>query len=284
MKLLITPHIDRLIELALDEDRTGFDVTSQAFFEGQEAQAIFKVKSDLVVSGLELVRAVFHRVDPALVFEPSCKDGDMIARGGELGRARGPVTSLLSAERTALNFIQRMCGIATKTNAYVQALNNDKIRLCDTRKTLPGYRELDKYAVRCGGGYNHRFDLGAGVMIKDNHIAAAGSIDEAMRRVRELAPHTLRVEVEVGQVEQVSDALKAGAEIIMLDNMSTADMARAIEIIRAHKYGARTVVEASGNVTIERLPELGQLDLNVVSTGAITHSIEAADISMKIAR
>ena len=280
MKLLLTPHIDRLIEMALDEDRTGFDLTSQAFFDGQGSRAQLLAKSTLVTSGLDVVRAVFARVDPALSLEPLVADGQRVERGQLLATAQGPTTSLLIAERTALNFLQRMCGIATKTAQYVQALDNPRIRLCDTRKTLPGYRELDKYAVRCGGGYNHRYDLGAGVMIKDNHIMAAGSIHEAMTRVRQVAPHTLRVEVEVSAMPQVLAALDAKAEIIMLDNMSLEAMREAIAVIRARDE--RVIIEASGNVTLERLPALGQLDLDVVSTGAITHSIEAADISMKL--
>lgn len=279
MNLFITPHLRRLIELALDEDRLGFDVASNTLFANTSSRARFLAKQDLNLSGTDMAQEVFAHVDPKVTLTFERRDGDRIAKGEVFGYVEGPATSLLLGERTALNFLQRMSGIATKTQAYVQAMNNDNIRLTDTRKTLPGYRELDKYAVRCGGGYNHRVDLAAGIMIKDNHIMAAGSIDRAVKLVRAQAPHTVRIEVETGDLNQVEQALEAEADIIMLDNMNLEQMREAIAVIRKHPH--RAIIEASGNVTIERLPELGKLDLDVISTGAITHSIEAADISMK---
>jgi len=278
--LFISPHINRLIDLALDEDQVGFDVTSQIFFSGKTSSAYLIAKEPMVVAGLQMVAAVFARVDSSILWSPLVEDGQAINKGDLLGRLSGPTVGLLGGERTALNFLQRMCGIAGKTHSLVQALNNPKIRLADTRKTLPGYRELDKYAVRCGGGYNHRLSLAGGVMLKDNHIAAAdGSIEEAVKKVREQAPHTLRVEVEVTTLDQAREAATVGAEIIMLDNMNAEQMREAIAVIR--EIAPKTCIEASGNVTLERLPELGKLDLDVISVGGITHTIAAADISMR---
>lgn len=285
MALLITPHIRRLIDLALDEDRLGFDVASGVLFANAlDSRANFLAKQDLCLSGSDMARASFERIDPKVQVTFTAKEGDLILKGEHFGYVTGPATSILLGERTALNFMQRMSGIATKTHHYVEALANPKIRLTDTRKTLPGYRELDKYAVRCGGGYNHRVDLGAGVMIKDNHIVAAGSITHAVELVRAHAPHTVRVEVEVSATVDAIEAIEAGADIIMLDNMSTPAMQETIAHIRRHPEAKRVLIEASGNVTIERLPELGAIDLDVVSTGAITHSVMAADISLKFAK
>ena len=278
--LFISPHINRLIDLALDEDQVGFDVTSQIFFTGKVSSAYLIAKENMVVAGTQLVAAVFARVDPNILWSPLVEDGQVISKGDLLGRLNGPTVGLLGGERTALNFLQRMCGIASKTRSLVQALDNDAIRLADTRKTLPGYRELDKYAVRCGGGYNHRLSLAGGGMLKDNHIAAAdGSIAAAVEKVRAQAPHTLRIEVEVTDLDQTREAAEVGADIIMLDNMNTAQMEKAIAVIR--ETAPKTCIEASGNVTLERLPELGKLDLDVISVGGITHTIAAADISMR---
>jgi len=280
--LYISPAIRRLIDLALDEDDIGFDVTSGIFFADAVGTARMIAKEPIVISGHDVVREVFARVDPEITFTPLIPDGERAEVGDVVGRVEGPAVSMLRGERTALNFLQRMSGVATLTRQYVDALGNTRVRMVDTRKTLPGYRELDKYAVRSGGGYNHRFALSGGVMVKDNHIAAVGSIEEAVMRVRAAAPHTLRVEVEVSTGDDALRAIDAGAEIVMLDNMGTDEMRAAIEKIRAHPMGKRTIVEVSGNVTLERLPELGQLDVDVVSSGSLTHSIKAADISMKM--
>ena len=242
--LFISPHINRLIDLALDEDQVGFDVTSQIFFTGKVSSAYLIAKENMVVAGTQLVAAVFARVDPNILWSPLVEDGQVISKGDLLGRLNGPTVGLLGGERTALNFLQRMCGIASKTRSLVQALDNDAIRLADTRKTLPGYRELDKYAVRCGGGYNHRLSLAGGVMLKDNHIAAAdGSIAAAVEKVRAQAPHTLRIEVEVTDLDQTREAAEVGADIIMLDNMNTAQMEKAIAVIR--ETAPKTCIEAS---------------------------------------
>ncbi len=288
MHLFIDPRTARLIDMALEEDELGFDVTSQVFFEGETATAELVAKQDLIVAGLEVVRAVFARVDAGIACVFHAKDSDALKKGDVLARLEGDAVSLLRGERTALNFLQRISGVATLTRAYVDALGTPddpeqvQTRIVDTRKTLPGWRSLDKYAVRCGGGTNHRFNLASGVMLKDNHIAAAGGIRPAFERVRKEAPHTLRIEIEVTNLEELDQALETGAEIIMLDNMTTQQMADAIA--RVQKSGRRNQVflEASGNITLERLPELRNLGLDFISSGALTHSAPAVDISMKM--
>jgi nicotinate-nucleotide pyrophosphorylase (carboxylating) len=284
--LFISPRIRRLIDMAIDEDEVGFDVASAVFFEGQTVTARLVAKQDLTLAGLPMVEAVFARVDPSVQWSFDFDDTQRVERGEVIGRADGEALSILRAERIALNFLQRMCGIATKTAGYVDALGDSKTRIVDTRKTLPGYRELDKYSVRCGGGANHRFNLSGGVMIKDNHIAAAGgSIERAVRLAREQAPLTLKIEVEVTDFDELDRALSAGADVIMLDNMSTEDMVEAIDRVRSHdgpsSDNKRVAIEASGNITLERLPEIADIGLDYISSGALTHSIEAADISLK---
>lgn len=280
--LFVSPRIRRLIDMAIDEDEVGFDVASAAFFTGEsEALAHLVAKEELCVAGLAMVQAVYDRVDPAIRWQFEVDDGARVGEGDVIGRAQGDAVGLLRGERIALNFLQRMCGIATKTARYVEALGESTARIVDTRKTLPGYRELDKYAVRAGGGANHRFNLSGGVMIKDNHIAAAGGdIAEAVRRARQLAPLTLKVEVEVTGFDELDRAIAAGADVIMLDNMSTEDMRRAVRRVR-EAAGDRITVEASGNITAERLPELADVGLDYISSGALTHSVVAADISMR---
>ena len=281
MKLFVSPHVRRLIDLALDEDDLTFDVTSNIFFEGRQATATLRAKSDLVIAGLPVFDAVFQRVDPSLTWDFDVQDGDHVAKGHVFARCTGDACNLLKAERTGLNFLQRMSGVATLTRSYVDALGTGRARVCDTRKTLPGWRELDKYAVTKGGGATHRLSLSGGVMLKDNHLAAAGGVKQAMAMVRKSAPHTLRVEVEVENFAQLEAALEAGAEIIMLDNMSTPDMITAVKRVREFA-GDRVLVEASGNITIERLPELRDVGLDFISSGALTHSAIAADISMRM--
>ncbi len=280
MYLFVSPAIRRLIDLALDEDDLGFDVTSNVFFDGVHASGFLLAKQNLTVAGLAVVTTVFERVDPRVVWTFEVGEGETVDRGTILGRVTGDAGSILRGERTALNFLQRMCGVATMTRRYVRALG-PRVRMADTRKTLPGWRELDKYAVAAGGGANHRHSLSGGVMLKDNHLTAAGGIGDAIAAVRRTAPHTLRVEVEVDSTELALEAVRCGAEIIMLDNMSTEAMVETIAAIRAEP-GARVLIEASGNITLERLPELGALDLDVVSSGALTHSVVAADISLKL--
>lgn len=280
MRLFISPAIQRLIDLALDEDDLGFDVTSNVFFEGVTATAELLAKQDLTLAGLAIVEAVFAKVDPTVRWSFSREDGDHLSKGDVFASATGNAASLLRGERTALNFLQRMCGVATMTHAYAEALG-DRVRITDTRKTLPGWRELDKYAVAAGGGANHRYSLSGGVMVKDNHIAAAGGIAQAVAAVRKTAPHTLKIEVEVESTAMALEAVSAGADIIMLDNMSSDAMKQTIAAIRDAQK-THIAIEASGNITLERLPELAELDLDYVSSGALTHSVIAADISMNL--
>lgn len=279
MRLFISPHIRRLIDLALDEDDLSFDVTSNIFFDGQ-ARAHLRAKDDLVLAGQDVFCAVFERVDPTISWTFIAEDGARISKGTVFAQGSGDAGNLLRAERTALNFLQRMCGVATLTRQFVDKLGTSETRICDTRKTLPAFRVLDKYAVSKGGGATHRLSLSGGVMLKDNHLAAAGGIESAMDLVRAHAPHTLRIEVETETLEQVQQALDAGAEIIMLDNMSTDDMKAAVELIRA--ASTTVLIEASGNMVLERLPELRGLGLDFISVGALTHSVSAADISMRV--
>jgi len=276
MSLFISPHIRRLIDLSLDEDQIGADFTSAAFFAESSNKAYFIAKSDLVVASLDIIPAVFHRVDPALHFEPLCKDGDVIKKGTILARAHGPTISLLRAERSALNFFQRACGIATKTHTFVKTLDNSSIRIADTRKTLPGYRELDKYAVSCGQGFNHRFALSGGIMLKDNHIAAAGGIRAALEAATASASHMLKIEIEVDTLDQLAQVLEVGgADVVLLDNMSTPDLARAVEMV-----GGRLVTEASGNMRRERVAEVCATGVDYVSSGALTHSARTLDLGL----
>lgn len=284
MDVYITPRIKQLIDMAIDEDEIGFDVTSQAFFASEFGEAEFVAKQDFVVAGVAVVEEVFARVDPLVEVEFLRHDGACAKKGEVVARLKGPTVSLLRGERIALNFLQRMCGVATLTASFVEALVPSRTRVVDTRKTLPGWRSLDKYSVLCGGGANHRYNLAGGVMIKDNHIAAAGSVAEAVSRVRAVAPHSVRVEVEVDALEQVSEALEAGAEIIMLDNMNREQMIEAVGIIRNHPRGEYVVIENSGNMTRERLKDLGDIGLDIISVGALTHSATAVDISMKMRR
>jgi len=277
MSLTLGPQTRRLIAMALDEDAAARDPSAAVFPPDHTSSAELVAKQPLVVAGQPVAEQVFERVDAAIAFEPRVDDGERLDAGDTLADLRGPTASLLRGERTALNFLQRLSGIATRTIRYVEALDDPKTRLVDTRKTLPGFRHLDKYAVRCGGGHNHRYDLGGGIIVKDNHIAAAGGIEEAIARIRDEAPHLLKIEVEVETLEGLEEAVAAGADVVMLDNMSTETMQRAVD-----RAGDQVMLEASGNITLERLPELGGIGLDVVSSGALTHSVDAADLSMQL--
>ena len=279
MNLNLGTRTRRLIEMALEEDAATMDASAAAFPDDHASQAQLVAKEPLVLAGQAVVEAVFAVVDSEIDTVFHVDDGESIRPGESLARLSGPTASLLRGERTALNFLQRLCGIATKTHRFVEALGDPETDIVDTRKTLPGFRELDKYAVRCGGGKNHRFNLAGGIIVKDNHIEAAGGIAAAVERIRDDAPHMLKIEVEVEELAGVEAALDAGADVIMLDNMSTAEMEAAVEHVR-EETGRDVLLEASGNVTLERLPRLGGLGLDFVSSGALTHSIDAADVSM----
>lgn len=280
---MITPDVSRLIDLTLSEDLVGGDPTTDGIF-GPDARCVGVVlaKTDLVLAGSEVFDAVMQRVDPAVEVSWRVRDGARVANRTVLADLAGPARAILKGERNALNFLQRMSGVATATRSYVEALAGTDTQVTDTRKTLPGWRSLDKLAVRVGGGRNHRTNLGAGVMIKDNHIAAAGSITDAVERVRARAPHTLKIEVEIDVIAQLHEALDAGADIILLDNMSTAEMRRAVAQVRAHPRGQWVLVEASGGVVLDRVAEIAETGVDFISVGALTHSVIAADISLDL--
>lgn len=279
--MLATPGVSRLIDLALEEDLGRGDVTTRAIVpSGTEALARLLARQPLVLAGLGLCTEVFRRVDQTVRAEERTKDGDRIAVGTEVATYRGPAASLLAAERTALNFVQRLSGTATLTRAFVEAASGSAVRIADTRKTTPGFRLLEKYAVRVGGASNHRFDLGSGVLIKDNHVAVAGGVAAAIARVRGRVPHGLKIEVEVDSLQELDQALAAGADIILLDNFSPADVERAVAKVKTR--APRPLLEVSGGVTLARIPELARSGVDIISAGALTHSAPAVDLSLEI--
>ena len=272
------PRIDTLIDLALEEDAGLGDLTSRAIFPPQHrSRAVIEAVHDLVVCGLEVAARVFTRVDPALKVELTAADGDFVKKGVVVLRVSGPTASLLTAERTALNFIQRLSGIATLSRRFADVAGPTGVRIADTRKTTPGFRALEKHAVRCGGCSNHRFSLGEHVLIKDNHIAAAGSVAAAVSRCRDAAPHTARIEVEAKTMAEVREALKAGADVILLDNMGPPMVRNALAVI-----AGRALVEISGGVRLETLRDFALPGVDVISVGALTHSAPAADLSLTL--
>jgi len=274
-------HIaDPLIRLALAEDVGPKDVTTDALVPPDATgEAVIWAKEKMVLAGLDVTRRVFELVDPAVEVKPGFQDGDFIDTASKIKVAtvNGPLRALLYGERTALNFLQRLSGIATWVRRHVEQLPAGKIRLTDTRKTTPGWRVLEKAAVRIGGGMNHRFGLFDGVLIKDNHITACGGVTRAIQQAQANVHHLLKIEVEVANLEQVKEAVDAGADIIMLDNMDLDAMAGAMEIING-----RALVEVSGNVNHTGLARLAEIGVDVISMGALTHSAVAVDLSMKI--
>ena len=280
----LPPSVFRLIDLALDEDLGRGDLTSEAIFgEHDQTRATLLAKSALCLSGLDVVQAVFHRVDARIVCQPLYRDGSLVRPGTPVMNVEGPVRGVLAAERTVLNFLQRLSGIATLTRKYVDSVAGTGTRLVDTRKTLPGFRFLDKRAVRHGGGHNHRADLGSGVLIKDNHIAAAGSVTAAIEAVRESAPHSVRIEVEVTTLAQISEALAAQAHVLLFDNMSPAQVKEALTLLPPRGDVRRPLVELSGGITLGTLRSYAEAGADLISVGALTHSAPAADISLEVA-
>jgi nicotinate-nucleotide pyrophosphorylase (carboxylating) len=273
--------LDEVVQRALAEDLSGGDVTSAAAVaEDERAIARAVAHSRLVVCGGNAFARAFYRVDPGLRVEERVAEGNRAEPGDVLWIAEGSARAILMAERTALNFAQRMSGVATLTRAFVDAVPaGSKLRIADTRKTTPGLRFLERYAVRVGGGHNHRDCLGSAVLIKDNHIVAAGGIRAAIERARAHAPHTSRIEIEVESLAQLDEALAAGAEIVMLDNFDSAALKEAVA-----KASGRALVEVSGGVTLTRVKELADLGVDVASVGALTHSAPAADIGLDIER
>jgi len=270
-------HWDALIALALQEDVGSGDVATRALIRPESMiTARWVAKAEGVLSGLEVALRVFQTLDSRITMESAFGAGERVKAGDTVATFRGDYQALLTGERTALNFVQRMSGIATATRAFVDAIGDLPTRLLDTRKTLPGHRVFDKQAVRDGGGTNHRMGLYDLAMIKDNHIVAAGGIAAAVKAVRAAIPAYLRVEVETSSLAEVAEALEARADIIMLDNMSLEMMREAVALI-----GHRALTEASGNVTVERVRAIAETGVDFISTGAITHSVKALDISMK---
>ncbi len=275
---MLSPRTDHLIDLALEEDAGLGDVTSRAIFPARHrSRAVIEAKQELVICGLEVAARVFARVDPALRVKLLAADGAPVKRGGRVLDVRGPTAALLTAERTALNFLQRLSGIATLARRHADAVAGTGVRVVDTRKTTPGWRALEKYAVRCGGCHNHRSSLGEHVLIKDNHIAAAGSLTKAVERCRAAAPHSAKIEVECTTLAEVREALRARAEVVLLDNMTPEQIRAAVAIIA----GAATI-EVSGGVRLETLRAYALPGVDVISIGALTHSATAVDLSLTL--
>jgi nicotinate-nucleotide pyrophosphorylase (carboxylating) len=280
--MLAPPLLDALIDSTLAEDLAGGDLTTEACIDAAaEAKGTAVARKPLVVCGGEVFRRVFERLDVGARFETFVEEGASVPVGAVIWRVHARARALLSGERTALNFVQRMSGIATMARRYVDALpQGSTTRIADTRKTTPGLRALERYAVRVGGAHNHRNDLGSAIMIKDNHIVAAGGIRRAIERARARAPHTSRIEVEVANLAELEEALVARADIVMLDNFSLADLQEAVRRVRA--LPAWPILEASGGITLERIAELANAGVDVISTGALTHSAPAADIALDL--
>ena len=269
--------LDDFLLAALREDIGTGDVTTNCCVpEDSVSSGSFKAKEPGVICGLGVVKRVFELLDATVIVKPLVSDGDHVAAGGIIAEISGPSRSILTGERTALNLLQHMSGVATRTSEAVKTVSGTNARIVDTRKTKPGLRVLDKYAVRCGGGSNHRFNLSDGVLIKDNHIVAAGGISNAIALARNNCPHTLKIEIEAETKEHVEEALAAGADIIMFDNMSLVAMAEAVKII-----DGRALTEASGNMGERDLKAVADTGVDFISIGALTHSVKALDISLK---
>ncbi|MBN2224639.1 MAG: carboxylating nicotinate-nucleotide diphosphorylase [Deltaproteobacteria bacterium] len=274
----LTPHVMALIDLALTEDLGGGDITTDATIpDDSRSVAVVRAKEGLILAGLPVFAAVFNRLGDSVTFQDEKRDGDGVSKGDLITRVSGPTKTLLSGERTALNFLMRLCGIATLTNQCVQRIAGTETVVVDTRKTTPGWRALEKYAVRMGGGANHRFSLSDGVLIKDNHITAAGGITNAVTRARRRAPHTARIEVEVKNAAEIDEALEAGADILLLDNMTPEQAASSVSLV-----AGRAPVEVSGNMRPDTIGDYARIGVDFISMGFLTHSARSVDINMKI--
>jgi nicotinate-nucleotide pyrophosphorylase (carboxylating) len=271
----------QLIQQALAEDAVASDQTSALLPDDLMSEAFMMPKSNGVLAGVEVALAVWREVDPTLVTEALVPDGTAVEKGMNVAVIRGRMSSILRGERTALNFVQRMSGIATATNELVKAIEDLPNTILDTRKTVPGWRLLDKYSVRMGGGHNHRMSTADGILIKDNHVAAMAtrgeSLTDLVRRAKATAPHTIRVEVECDTLEQVQEALDAGAELILLDNMTNEQMAEGVRLCEG-----KALTEASGGITIDTVRGIAEAGVDLISSGALTHSVKALDISLEV--
>ncbi|HEY7713704.1 MAG TPA: carboxylating nicotinate-nucleotide diphosphorylase [Candidatus Binatia bacterium] len=278
MDILVSPQIERLIRDALDEDIGAGDLATMATIAAEaRGTGLFRAKKAGVVAGLVLLERIFYFIDPKVEVRLLVKDGTEVKEGTVVAQAVGPVRALLLAERTALNFLQRLSGNATLTRKYVEAVKDYPCKVLDTRKTTPGLRTLEKYAVRMGGGMNHRIGLYDAALVKDNHIEATGSIAEAVKAVRRHAPFMAKVEVEASSLRQVQEALDAGADVIMLDNMTLAQMTEAVKLV-----DKRAAIEASGGITLENIRQVAATGVDYISSGALTHSAPVVDFNMKI--
>jgi len=271
-------QMKRTIRLALEEDLGNGDLTTEATIDPHvRGEASLIAREELVLAGMPVFRQTFLEISPDVVFEDRFNEGDTVPSGEEVSILKGPLAVMLMGERTALNFLQRMSGIATLTWQYVKRIGDSKARILDTRKTAPGLRWFDKYAVRVGGGSNHRFGLFDGILIKDNHVAAAGSITNAVRLAKRGVCHTLKIEVEVEDLTGVEEACRAGADAILLDNMGTEELREAVRLI-----DRAAIIEASGGITIDTVREIATTGVDLISVGALTHSAKAADFSLEI--
>lgn len=271
-------RVNALIALALEEDIGSGDITASGILAGGEmgsARAI--AKSDMVIAGINVFRSAFLHLDPSVSFSRCAVDGEVVQNGQVMAELTGSLLSILMAERTALNFLQRMCGIATMTRRFVELVEGTGAKIVHTRKTAPGLRILDNYAVRVAGGYSHRSGLFDGALIKENHIAAAGSITAAVSRVRVRIPLTVKIEVETENLREVEEAVRVGADIVMLDNMSLDEMREAVKLV-----AGRALIEASGNVTLATVRDIAATGVDYISSGMLTHSVTAADISLLV--
>ena len=276
-EITMLTNADPLIRMALDEDITSEDISTNAVMrEAKQGEVDLICKEDGIIAGLSVFKRVFTLLDADTEITFFCQDGDEVKQGQKMGVVRGDIRVLLSGERTALNYLQRMSGITTYTNSITKLLAGSKTKLLDTRKTTPNNRIFEKYAVKAGGGYNHRYNLSDGVLLKDNHIGAAGSVAKAVEMAKEYCPFVRKIEIEVENLDMVKEAADAGADIIMLDNMSHDDMKEAIRII-----DGRAETECSGNVTRENIAKLIDLGVDYISSGALTHSAPIMDISLK---
>jgi len=275
---MITDSTEKLIQMALEEDIGSGDITTDPIVDSQvSGTAQIVAKETLVIAGLAIGRRVFAHLDSDIRYEPEYGDGDTVEKGSIVVRLEGKLHALLKGERTALNFLQRLSGIATHVRSFVTILGDRPVRLVDTRKTAPGWRVLEKYAVRMGGAANHRMGLYDGVLIKDNHIAAGGGIAQAVEKVRKSISHLMKIEVEVTSMAEVAEALDAGADVIMLDNMDIPRIQEAVAFI-----AGRAMIEVSGNVSRETLILLADTGVDLISCGALTHSARSVDLSMRI--
>jgi nicotinate-nucleotide pyrophosphorylase (carboxylating) len=274
----MTSFLPRLIDMALAEDiGTGDITTDYLISRHSQGCGIIVAKEGIVLAGLDIAKTVFQRLDPMVRLQSAYEDGAEIVCGETVLHLEGNLRALLTAERPALNFLQRLSGIATHVRAYVKALSNSRVRLVDTRKTTPGWRVLEKYAVRMGGAHNHRMGLFDGVLIKDNHIAACGGIQQAVAAARKQISHLIKIEVEVSDLAGIHEALESGVDVIMLDNMDIAHIREAVSVIQN-----RAIVEVSGGITLKNLTDLAETGVDLISVGALTHSARAVDLSMRI--